>query len=122
MQSKYFVVVVSLCFFLSSHLIVAADNLVSEKNEPTEKEGSVSENQGKDIEAQSDYLKAKDKLFEQKYTEALVYLEKALKNDPQSAHLNNEISKVYAQIGEMDKAVVAAKKLLQRSQTKSSIV
>lgn len=110
MQSKYFVVVVSLCFFLSSQLIVAADNLVSEKNEPTEKEGSVSENQGKDIEAQSDYLKAKDKLFEQKYAEALVYLEKALKNDPQSAHLNNEISKVYAQTGEMEKAVVASKK------------
>ncbi|MFM8315248.1 MAG: tetratricopeptide repeat protein [Deltaproteobacteria bacterium] len=69
-----------------------------EENSPVEDEA-----------ADLDYIRAKNSIFEQKYSEAVKYLEKALKKDPKSPHLNNEISKVYSLVGEFDKAVAAAK-------------
>lgn len=118
MQAKQYFRLFEMTVFLFS--ILWATSLQAKQEAKTSNEASTSETAQsvEDGEAEADYLKAKDKIFAQKFAEAVVYLERALKHDPKSAHLNNELSKIYAQQGEMEKAVTSGRKAVENEPNK----
>lgn len=65
-----------------------------------------------------DYIRAKERIYEQKFAEAIPFLELVLKRDPKSAHLNNELAKAYAQVGDLEKAIACGQKAIEGEPTK----
>lgn len=99
----WFLAVVGVCFDKS----LAGNTSNSPENVESESPSLVdnSEDEASDL----DYIKAKKSILEQRWNEAVSYFEKAIKKDPKSAHLNNEIAKAYVMAGDIEKAVVAAR-------------
>lgn len=102
-MTLWFLAVVGVCFDKS----LAGNTSKSPENVESESPSLVdnSEDEASDL----DYIKAKKSIYEQRWNEAVSYLEKAIKKDPKSAHLNNEIAKAYVMAGDIEKAVVAAR-------------
>jgi tetratricopeptide (TPR) repeat protein len=100
-----------LIFFTSVSLALAQESVKG--SESSEAAVSDAVKTSGDEAADLDYMHAKELIYEQRFSEAVPYLEKALKRDPKSPHLNNELSKAYAQTGEFDKAVTTGKKAVE---------
>jgi tetratricopeptide (TPR) repeat protein len=113
MQLKYFSVFFSLSVI---YFAIGSMTLGQEKElSSVQSENAVSESEknNADEAADLDYIRAKQLIYEQRFSEAIPYLEKALKRDPKSPHLNNELSKAYSQTGDFDKAVTTGKKAVE---------
>lgn len=96
---------------IATCLVFGGDEELKKNNPKQVNTSSATAVEGKNQDEGSDldYIQAKNLIYDQRYTEALPYLEKTLKRDPKNPHLNNEISKVYSLVGEVDKAIQSAK-------------